>query len=165
MHRLPELKNVCAELSEDGSILLADTKIWLVPAEQKDRPYIISTWIRSYQRIVAKLQVGTQYRFMRKVDNDAYFRSYVPIVESYADRALVFRTEDGEACHGYIVSEAGQGDVRPCLHYVYIPPELRNLSLAKTAIQATCGAGPLDYSNYWPHPPPKHWTYNPYRFR
>lgn len=171
---LPELKGVSAELSGDGSIVLPGVKLWLNPATEEDRPYVISTWVRSYRPIQRKVETwrpGTQPQKIREAN---YFLSYPKIVERLAPSALVLRAEGaGSTCHGYIVGSGPKESVptignpvpsEPAvLHYIYLPPELRGLGLSRAMSRAVCGDGQVHVTNYWPRKWPENWQFNPYR--
>jgi hypothetical protein len=173
-----ELSNVSAELSPDGSILLPGVKLWLTPAEEKDYPYILSTWVRSYRRIQAGLKTFHKTDLTRKgISDNSYLAYYPKLAERLVPLAMVLRaeTEDGtsgQACHGYcvgrgpekVVQSGGHETYIPAvLHYAYLPPELRSLGLCKAMVTRLCGAGPIDVTSFWPKRWPEHFHYNPYR--
>lgn len=139
-----------AELSEDGSILLAGQKLWLVPAEKTDRAFVISTWVKSYLPTARKKLA---------VEDAVYFDNHPKIAERLWDRAMVLRDEDdGSAIMAYVVV-----DENSVVHYIYIVPELRGMGLVDVLIKAVVGAEtPVIVSHRWPYKDRANWQYNPY---
>lgn len=159
---LPELKGVSAKLSQDGSVDLAGNRLWMVPAEETDRPYIISTWVSSYKQIAKKLTYNHNSGATKHVGADLIQEAYPRLVERIWKDSYVLRDESGTACHGYI---CGKNLPVHILHYMYLPPELRNIGLSKVMRTYLFGefGYPVQVTSFlpWKHWP-KDWKFNPY---
>ena len=144
------LKGVCAELSSDGSqiLLKKDDRVietlQLIAPEAQHRNFIISTWVKSYPRI---LRPG--------VSREVFNHGEGALAEELWNSGLVAVSGDGFTIHGWV---AGYGLV---LEHCYVQPDLRRLGIARCMIYA---AG---YSKQYARPLNKlkleGWVYNPYR--
>lgn len=150
-----------AFLGEGRLIDLVGNKLCLSPAESQDKPFIISTWVRSYQVINRKLRTSYQETRLR-VEEDVFLKSHPSIAEEQWPFAFVLKdAQDRDASGavlGYVVGQHG------VLHYVYLVPELRRMGLSKVMVQSVCG-NMLQFSHVWPYAIPSAWKYNPYLVR
>ena len=163
-----ELKSVSAKLSQDGYVDLAGHRLWITPAEETDRPYIISTWIASYKQISRKLVTvhdtdpAGVTRNAKKVTPQLFQESYPRIPERLWKHAWVLRSEDGTAAHGYI---CGTNQPIHVLHYMYLPPELRGMGISKAMCRFLFGdrGYPVQVTAFLPWKRwPANWSFNPY---
>lgn len=161
----PVLKSVSAKLSPDGSVDLAGTRLWMVPAEERDKPYIISTWVASYKLISKRITHNHMSGATKHIKSDAFQETYPRLVEALWQKSLVVRDEAGTACHGYICGSPPGTGRHGVLHYMYLPPELRSVGLGKAMWTHLLGpqADRVMVTNFlpWKHWP-KGWEFNPY---
>lgn len=155
----PELKSVSAELLENGLISLAGNLLELRPAGEADRPFIISSWVRSYQPISRKLRVQHQQTRL-SVSDEVYLANHPAVAEELWPLTYVLKDPD-ESSGAVFAYVCGQHTV---LHYCYVVPELRRMGVAKAIIESKCGKL-LQFSHVWPHSVPSGWKYNPYLVR
>lgn len=144
-----------ASLEADGSINLAGNRLWLTPAEEAHKPFILSTWYRSANALRQASHPQVSY---------AVFQKEQPLItEALWNRAFCLRSEEGgEEIHGYIV---GLADMK-LLHYAYVAPPLRRLGLANVMVEAMFGpSSPISLSHPWPFRMKASWSYNPYRIK
>lgn len=152
------LKGVCAELSSDGSqiLLKKDDRVietlQLVAPEAQHRNFIISTWVKSYPRI---LRPG--------VSREVFNHGEGTLAEELWDSGLVAVSGDGFTIHGWVAggSASHGGIYGKILEHCYVQPDLRRLGIAKCLIEAG------GYSKQYARPLNKlkleGWVYNPYR--
>jgi hypothetical protein len=140
----------------------------MVPAEERDKPYIISTWVQSYKHIAKGLRCHMKqdvWPSWHKVSHEAYQETYPRLVEALWQKSLVVRDEAGTACHGYICGTPPEPGGHGTLHYMYLPPELRGVGLGKAMWTFLLGTGvqKVMVTNFlpWKHWP-KGWEFNPY---
>lgn len=155
----PELRGLSAQLQEDGSILLADQKLWLSPAQEGDKAFILSTWVRSYLAISRKLSHNYKSHELH-VKDGTFLRHHPRIAEALWADAFILRAEEGGAILGYVVG-SDNADYGPILDYVYLVPELRNMGVARAMIEAVVGPGPT-LTHVWPYRWHGNWKYDPY---
>ncbi len=156
--RLVRLSKPYATLSTRGSILLAGTQLSPVPAGPAERAYVLSHWMRGALKLNRLIKP--------RVTDAAFLQSYQEIAEAKWPLALVLKdaAAGGGACHGFIVVEPpGKPAQPPCLHYVYVPPDLRRLHVCSKLIELACGGQQPEVSLPWPFP--TQLNYNPYRLR
>lgn len=109
-------------LEGSSTITLAGVEMSLIPAQEKHRNFILATLCKSGVLLVPSLKkMGLSKRL------DTLAKSSIA-----AGNGLVLST-DGNSIHGYILGKPG------VLHYVYVPPDLRGLGLAKEMISMVCG--------------------------
>lgn len=116
------------------------------PSRPEDRRFIVPTWVKSFADYAPWGRAATLAKHWGVVD---------AIMDDPATRAVVLATDAAaRTLHAYAV---GSGD--GCLHYVYVPPELRGHGLARRAITALLGAYPATITTSHP------WPFDTTRFR
>lgn len=109
------------------------------PMRPEDRRFIVPTWVKSLaysRRGVAR--IDTMRRYWSIVDR---------IVDATDTRIIVLASdESARTLHAWA---AGDGN---CLHYAYVPPELRRAGLARACITALFGSYPeqIPITHAWP---------------
>jgi hypothetical protein len=149
----PELKSVSGTLLQNGSISLAGNLLEPHPADTQDKPFICSSWVRSYQPISRKASLAGH-----KVRDEVYLRHYPDLVDRLWPSTTVWKSNESQgAILAYVCGSPG------VLHYVYVVPELRGMGVAMAMIEHACGKL-LQYTNLPPgsFQPPANWTFNPY---
>lgn len=146
------LKGVSSQLSSSGTqriILLKEGKelesLPILQAENKHRNFILSTWVKSYERQARAQGVGK------------FYDEYEPaIAESRWGDCLVLTDDTGFTVHAWVCGNNGR------LWHVYVIPELRKMRIATNLIKHACGKLE-EYARPWPYS--AHARVNPYLLR
>ena len=119
----------------------------LVKATEAHRNFILSTWVRSYSPFLRK--------WLGK-DTDLQKEEALCSETLWTSTWVVSTNDDPFVVHAWACGSPG------LLHYVYVPPELRNKGIASALIEHVCGHT-FEYGRPWPHKKAPHGgTYNPY---
>lgn len=144
------LKENLPQLSSDGSkMTLSGEVLNLIPADDRHRAFIISTWTKSYQSELRKLGFW-EFRDRETV-----------VAEKLWNRARVLTDDEGFVVYGYVVPALGG------LEYVYVVPDLRKMGVGQTLSQVP-GYHPVGYNNRPVSASQPSWLkariFNPYNF-
>lgn len=149
------MKDFYASVSDNGSKLLLKSKetdrileeLNLIKALPEHRNYIISTWVKSYEKHARKCGFRSEY----------YRAGESKLAEGLWDGAMVAVSgSDPYTVHAWVCGYNGY------LAHVYVPPELRNHGVARALVELVAGK---EYSVHkpWPRTPAGHKvTWNPY---
>lgn len=137
---------IFSEKFNGPSLTLADgLELPIRGATELDRAFILSTWVKSYSQ------------FLRKWLSPALVEEEVRQAEVLWNKATVLGMPDDEfTVLAWVCASAAT------LHYVYVPPELRNKGIARALIQHACGPT-FQHGRPWPFKGKvTGGTYNPY---
>ena len=155
-----------ASLSSDGSILVVGNRLILTPAEESDKAFILSTWIRSHIKAGARGAGIVEPVFLAehpRIAESLWRSSFVLKADLGDDRDLT-ETDYGWICFDYGDKYKTVANV-PTLHYVYVVPELRNMGVAKAMVDCLIHKTykTIFYTHYTSREPGDRFVYNPYR--
>lgn len=155
--RSPDLKNVSAELSEDGWIALPGIRLLIRPAEERHRSFILATWVRSIASTVRKTRVISGPANLG-LSNQIFLTEEPKLAERFWAHSWVVTPEDDEnVIHAWACGKPGT------LYHAYTPPDLRRVGVCRSLVTYICGEGMVQYGKVLPFAhQPKRWVYNPY---
>lgn len=122
------------------------TELLLRPATATDRAFIFATWMRSYWQTKSSSVAYEQY----------HRRQPARIERLWPSSTIACREAKPDTIHAWVCGSPG------ALHYVYVPPDLREKGLARKLVRAVCGSE-LAFSHEWPFRRlPGGWRHNEY---
>lgn len=123
----------------------------LRPANETDKNFILSTWLKSYHTH------GNEYR---KPPSQIYYQEHQELIKKKLETCAVTiatTTDDETQIIGYIVSDSA------CVHYLYVKNLFRGFKIAKKLLQTT-GAALYSHHTSYSEQLNKGFAYNPYSF-
>ena len=118
----------------------------VIQAGLTHRSFILATWVKSYAPVLRKW-LGNAFGTEQEAAQ----------AETLWERTFIVTSPNDEfTVHAWVAGEPG------VLHFVYVPPTLRNLGIAGALIRHVCGHT-YEYGRPWPYKKePSGGKYNPY---
>lgn len=112
-----------AERQEGSStITLAGVQMRLIPAQERHKNFILATMCKSGMVLIPYLK---KCGLANRLDK---------LCKTCLDSGLAHvLTTDGNSIHGYILGSSNK------LDYIYVPPDLRGLGIAREMVSIVCG--------------------------
>lgn len=117
------------------------------PIHLLDRPFIYTTWLKSYKK---------ESPFTQFVDSERFYKHHAKLIDKFFDNtnlitAVAHEVDDEEVILGYVIAERRQ-DEMDIIHYIFIKPPFRNFGIARSLLRSL--GIDLTKSEF------THWTYD-----
>ncbi len=148
------LNNTLLLCSQESDKVLESLPI--IQAEDQHRSFILSTWVRSYEPFIRRLQVAG----MSIKPEDYRAGESFKAEQNWQNTKVVVSPDDPYTVHAWVCGR--KEEPQPHLWYVYVPPHLRLKGVGRGLVEAYCGQE-YSVSLPWPTQPRNHVvSYNPW---
>jgi GNAT superfamily N-acetyltransferase len=133
------LKSFLPSVSENGSLLTLKSpdgkvdieSLPIIQADERHRNFILSTWVRSYEPCVRKLQFGPANL---RIGLEAYRSGESKVAEKHwMESKCVVSGSDEYTIHAWICASPGR------LYHAYVAPHLRSNGVGAALISSVAG--------------------------